>query len=80
MIAIDKTRENRLRLTCERRGLRLEKNRRRDPKAIGFGRYRIVKADAPAAGARFDMSLDQVEAWLAEQPAVLVLVQADIVR
>lgn len=40
----DKGRENRVRQVAERRGLRLEKSRRRDPHAIGYGRYRLIDA------------------------------------
>jgi len=39
MDTTEKTRENRLRRVAERRGLRLEKSRSRDPRAIGYGRY-----------------------------------------
>jgi hypothetical protein len=35
----EKVRENRLRATAERRGLRLSKSRRRDPLAVDFGVY-----------------------------------------
>lgn len=34
-----KTRENRLRLAAQRQGLKLVRSRRRDPRAIGHGRY-----------------------------------------
>lgn len=40
----DKVFENRLRRVAERRGLRLEKSRRRDPLAIDFGGYMLVEA------------------------------------
>lgn len=65
----DKTRENLARKKLERRGYRLVKSRRRDPKAMGYGGYMIVHAttnsveageiDSPRA-----LSLDDVEAWL----------------
>jgi len=38
----DKVRENRLRRMAERQGLALQKCRRRDPRALGFGTYRLV--------------------------------------
>jgi hypothetical protein len=38
----DKVRENRLRRIAERRGLSLEKSRRRDQKAPDFGRFRLI--------------------------------------
>jgi hypothetical protein len=34
--------ENRLRAAAERQGLRLEKSRSRDPRAIGWGTYQLV--------------------------------------
>lgn len=34
--------ENRLRRTAERQGLRLEKSRRRDPRAVDYGRYWLL--------------------------------------
>ena len=34
--------ENRLRRAADRQGLRLEKSRVRDPRAIGFGTFRLV--------------------------------------
>jgi hypothetical protein len=41
----DKVRENRLRRMAERRGLRLEKSRRRDPMAADYGTYQIIDND-----------------------------------
>jgi hypothetical protein len=38
----DKVRENRVRATARRRGMQLEKNRVRDPRAIGYGTYRLT--------------------------------------
>lgn len=37
--------ENRLRRAADRQGLRLEKSRLRDPRAIGYGTFRLVDAD-----------------------------------
>lgn len=37
-----KVRENRLRRAAARQGLRLEKSRARDPRAIGAGTYHLV--------------------------------------
>lgn len=39
-----KSYETRVRRTAARRGLRLERSRRRDPLATGFGKYRVVDA------------------------------------
>jgi Cdc6-like AAA superfamily ATPase len=66
----EKVRENRLRRMAERQGLRLEKSRRRDPRAIDYGMYTLVdpNSNAIVAGAegtgRPNFSLDDVEAFL----------------
>lgn len=67
----EKVRENRIRRTLERRGLLLVKSRRRDPKAWDFGLYRIddLRTNVVVAGGEpgpYSMSIDEVEAWLAE--------------
>jgi hypothetical protein len=46
-----KTRENRARRMATRRGLRLVKSRRRDPRALDYGKYWIVNPRAPATAA-----------------------------
>ena len=62
-----KVREVRLRRMAERQRLSVEKCRRRDPLAIGFGTYRIV---GPRGGVvaghpeRYGLTLDDVEAFL----------------
>lgn len=38
-----KTRENRIRRMAERQGLTLTKSRRRDPRAVEYGRYYILR-------------------------------------
>jgi hypothetical protein len=38
----EKVRENRLRRMAQRQGLRLEKSRRRDRRALGYGTYMLV--------------------------------------
>lgn len=70
MDAAEKVREARLRRTAERQGLKLVKSRRRDPRAVDYGRYVIVDPDSdqPIAGelgSASAMTLDDVEAWLA---------------
>ncbi len=55
----DKVRENRLRATAARRGLTLVKSRRRDPKALDYGVFWLVRAGEQPAGP--GMTLDQVE-------------------
>lgn len=47
----DKTRETRLRRMAERQGLRLVKSRRRDPRALDYGRYWLA---APEQGHKVD--------------------------
>ena len=65
----DKTRENRLRATAKRQGLELQKSRRRDPLALDYGRYWILKGNSVKgyswhAGGDNGMTIDQVEEWL----------------
>jgi hypothetical protein len=65
----DKVRENRLRRAAGRQGLTLVKSRRRDPRALGYGRYMIVEtATNTALAGELDspraLDLDAVEAWL----------------
>ena len=65
----EKVRELRLRRMAARQGLRLEKSRRRDPRAMDFGRYMLVdtftntivagELNTPRA-----LDLDDVEAYL----------------
>lgn len=65
----DKVRENRLRRMAERRGLSLQKSKRRDPQAIDFGGYMLIDARTNTAilGSEpfaFSASIGDVEAWL----------------
>ncbi len=68
-----KARENRARRAAQRQGYRLEKNPRRDPRAIGFGAYRITDEQTGEVVASFGWDdrpgpagrLAEVEAWLA---------------
>lgn len=39
---MDKVRENKLRRVAQRRGLHVEKSRRRDPDAIDYGGYMLI--------------------------------------
>lgn len=73
MSQAEKVRENRLRQKAKRMGLSVLKSRRRDPQALDFGLFMIVDAYTNGAlvgsgpfGA--DMSLDDVETFLAERP------------
>jgi hypothetical protein len=64
----EKVRENRLRRVAERQGLALVRSRRRDPRAIDFGRYTIVDAKTRRVVAGGDLqhclNMDKVEEWL----------------
>jgi hypothetical protein len=60
----EKVRENRLRRVAGRRGLRLEKSRRRDPQAMDYGLFWIVQATGKAVVPSRGMTLTEVEAWL----------------
>jgi hypothetical protein len=66
----EKVRENRLRRMADRQGLRLEKSRRRDPRAIDYGMYTLVDphTNTIVAGTegtgRPNFSLDDVDNWL----------------
>lgn len=76
-----KTRESRLRRMAERQGLALQKSRRRDPRASGYGTYQLVDvhrntlvAGDPAAG--YGLDLDDVERWLTSTDLTVGLVSA----
>jgi hypothetical protein len=69
----DKTRTTRLRRIAERQGFRLVKSRRRDPRALTYGRWHVVDrfTGKPVAGhdrAGSSWTLDEVEAWLTTRP------------
>jgi hypothetical protein len=58
----EKVRENRLRRMAERQGVRLVKSRRRDPRAVGFGRYQLDDGTAPlTVDAAYCLTMDDVE-------------------
>lgn len=60
----EKVREIRLRRTAERQGLRLTRSRRRDVRALDYGKYWLYRGDeavTPAEG----IGLDEIEAYLA---------------
>jgi len=70
----EKIRENRLRRMAERQGLKLEKSRRRDPRAWDFGTYQLVDpytntivAHNFATGRGYGLSLDEIEEYLAPE-------------
>ncbi len=62
-----KVRENRLRRMAQRQGLRLIKSRRRDPKALDYGLFSLVRGSAGNRIANGEgMTLDEVEQALRE--------------
>lgn len=70
----DKIRENRLRRAAERQGLRLEKSRRRDPRASEYGTYHLVNVQTNTLAARgmsggYGLNLDEIERNLTEGTA-----------
>jgi hypothetical protein len=71
MADADKVRENRLRRMAERQGLRLEKSRRRDPRALDYGTYHLVDPSNNTLAAwglerGYGLDLDDVERALDE--------------
>jgi hypothetical protein len=59
----EKVRENRLRRMAERQGLRLVKSRRRDPRAIDYGTYRLMAGPDPVPETN-GLDLEAIERWL----------------
>jgi hypothetical protein len=64
-----KVEENRIRRMAERQRLRLEKSRRRDPRAPDFGGFMLIDASTNAVvfGATpfaYSASLDEIEGFL----------------
>lgn len=62
----EKVRENKLRRMAQRQGYQLMKSRRRDPRAVDYGRWLIVDPtrNAIVAGEPGYWTLDDVEGWL----------------
>ena len=58
-----KTAENRARRAAERQGLALRKSRRRDSRAVDFGRYWLIdgRTQALVFGDQFGATLEEVE-------------------
>jgi hypothetical protein len=59
----EKVRENRARRALDRQGYQLVKSRRRDPRAIDYGEYRVTAARGGRVVAKLG-SLEQVERWI----------------
>jgi hypothetical protein len=65
----EKIRENRLRRAAKRQGLRLEKSRVRDPRALTYGGYHLIDARTNVIVAfgqliGFEANLDDIERYL----------------
>jgi hypothetical protein len=63
---MDKVAENRVRRAAARQGLRLEKCRARDPRAIGYGTYRLVDAKGRVEAHRggYGLTPDEIRRYL----------------
>lgn len=69
----EKSRENRLRRVAARRGFKISRCRRFDPKAVGYGTYHILDDGGRIVAGdicKYGLTLDDVETWLEnpEQP------------
>jgi hypothetical protein len=67
----DKVCENRLRRMARRQGLMLQRSRARDPRALGYGHYRLTDPNTNVVefGADpwdYSATLDAIEEWLVE--------------
>jgi hypothetical protein len=60
---IEKTRENRLRRVAYRQGLQLVKSRTRDPRALDYGVYHLMRGEAVVPES-VDSDLNAIEAFL----------------
>ena len=58
----EKVRDNRMRRAAERQGLALSKSRRRDPRALDFGMYRLTDGSGRLVLETTDAA--EVEAYL----------------
>jgi hypothetical protein len=67
-MSADKVREDRLRRMADRQGLILHKSRRRDPRALDYGRYKLLDANTRfvKGGGDHGMTLDEVERFLTQ--------------
>lgn len=64
-MANEKIRENRLREAAKRQGLTLTRSRRRDPRAIGYGRYWLTSTETGISVTPHEGStLDEIERHL----------------
>ncbi len=74
---VEKARDNRMRRVADRRGYRLTKSRRRDPRATDFGLYTLVWKGNLIRDVRRGMTLDEVERFLDEMVPYRVIMACD---
>jgi hypothetical protein len=58
------TRERRLRRVAARQGLRLEKTRRRDHRALDYQHWWVLRGDTAVYGGEWGVTLNDVERYL----------------
>ena len=63
-MADEKVRENRLRLTAVRQGLTLIRSRRRDRRALDYGKYWLADASGTYVTRPAGCGLDDIERYL----------------
>ena len=61
----EKVQEIRARRAADRQGLRLTKSRRRDPRALDYGSYRLTDTNGETVAGPFT-DLDEVESYLSK--------------
>jgi hypothetical protein len=63
----EKIHEQRLRRTAERRGYRLNRSKRRDPRAYDFGKYYVTDAFTKyLLTSEQGITLDEVDGWFSQ--------------
>ncbi len=69
MTNAEKVREDRLRRAARRQGLWLSKSRTRDPRALGYNRWRLTDPNKTEQPIEHRLTIDEVERRLrGEQP------------
>lgn len=69
----EKVRENRLRRMAERQGFKLIKSRRRDSRAIDYGKYFLSETTTSALQtSEHGLDIDEVEAYLGGGPEIVI--------
>jgi hypothetical protein len=65
-----RTLEVRIRRSAERQGLQLHRSRRRDPRALDYGKYWLIDPTTRESifGGTYGKTLEEVESWLEPSP------------